>query len=93
MTFPRSYGVKLSMPFEMYLNIKSVPKLKDKCDQLGLKTKTQQQQDGKTVGGKSFSRGHLYTLLTKSLYIGQVLHRGNTYPGRHQAIVDPDIFS
>lgn len=78
--------------FEMYLSIKSVPKLKDKCDELGLKTKTQRQQDGQTVGGRPFSRGHLYTLLTKPLYIGQVLHRGQTYPGQHQAIVDPDIF-
>ena len=79
--------------FEMYLNIKSVPKLKDECDKLDLKTKVQQQQDGKTVGGKSFSRGHLYTLLTKPLYIGKVVHRGQAYPGQHQAIVDPDIFS
>lgn len=79
--------------FEMYLSIKSVPKLKDKCDELGLKTKIQKQQDGKTVGGRPFSRGHLYTLLTKQLYIGQVLHRGQIYPGQHRAIVDPDIFS
>ncbi len=78
--------------FEMYLQLKSVPKLKDECDRLGLKTKVQHQQNGKTVGGKSFSRGHLYTLLTKPLYIGQVVHRGTIYPGQHQAIVDPDVF-
>ena len=67
--------------FEMYLSIKSVPKLKDKCDELGLKTKIQKQQDGQTVGGRPFSRGHLYTLLTKPLYIGQVLHRGTHLSG------------
>ena len=78
--------------FEMYLQLKSVPQLKDECDRLGLKTKVQHQQNGKTVGGKSLSRGHLYTLLTKPLYVGQVVHRGTIYPGLHQAIVDSDVF-
>lgn len=78
--------------FQMYLQLKSVPKLKDECDGLRFKTKVQHQQNGKTVGGKPFSRGHLYTLLTKPLYIGQVVHRGMIYPGQHQAIVDPGVF-
>ena len=79
--------------FAMYLQIRSVPKLKDECDRLGLKTKIQHQQDGRITGGKPFSRGHLYTLLTKALYIGQVVHRGQTYPGQQDAIIDPDTFS
>jgi len=78
--------------FEMYLQLKSVPKLKDECDRAGFKTKVQHQQNGKTVGGKSLSRGHLYTLLTKPLYVGQVVHRGTIYPGQHQAIIDPGVF-
>ena len=38
------------------------------------------------------SRGHLYTLLARPLYVGQVVHRGTIYPGQHQAIVDTDVF-
>jgi DNA invertase Pin-like site-specific DNA recombinase len=78
--------------FGMYLEIRSVPKLKDECDRLGLKTKTQHQQDGRIAGGKPLSRGHLYTLLTKPIYIGQVVHRRKTYPGQQDAIIDPDTF-
>jgi len=79
--------------FAMYMKIKSVPKLKDECDRLGLTTKAQHQQNGSIVGGKPFSRGHLYTLLTKPLYIGQVVHRGKVYPGQQDAIVDLEIFN
>jgi hypothetical protein len=34
----------------------------------------------------------LYTLLTRPLYVGQVVHRGKIYPGLHQAIVDAGVF-
>src|SRR5215207_3233287 len=39
-------------------------------------------------GGKAFSRGHLYKILTNPIYIGQLSHRGRTYDGQHPAIVE-----
>jgi monoamine oxidase len=34
-----------------------------------------------------------YALLTKPLYIGQVVHRGKTYPGQQDAIINLDTFN
>lgn len=78
--------------FSLYLKLQSVRKLKEATDRLGLRTK-QRVQGGKETGGKSFSRGHLYHLLHNPLYIGQVAHKGKTYPGQHKAIVDPDVWA
>jgi hypothetical protein len=32
-------------------------------------------------GGKPFSRGHLYRLLSNPIYTGQMAHKGELYPG------------
>ena len=39
-------------------------------------------------GGGRFSRGHLYKLLANPIYIGEITHKGRTYPGQHPALVD-----
>jgi hypothetical protein len=39
-------------------------------------------------GGKPFSRGNLYLLLSNPIYVGRVSHRGTIYPGQHEAIID-----
>jgi site-specific DNA recombinase len=48
--------------------------------------------DGSTVGGIPFTRGPLAYLLHNRCYIGEVVHRGQIYPGEHQAILDRDLF-
>jgi hypothetical protein len=44
------------------------------------------------TGGGSFTRGHLYCLLSNPLYVGDVAHKVVTYPGRHEAIVERETF-
>jgi AraC-like DNA-binding protein len=43
-------------------------------------------------GGKSFSRGALYHILNRRLYIGEIAYRGNVYPGQHEAIIDRETW-
>ena len=43
-------------------------------------------------GGKPFTRGHLCQLLHNPIYVGEVRHKGETYPGRHEAIVSRDTW-
>ena len=50
--------------------------------------KQRRSPSGDEKGRTSFSRGHLYRLLSNPIYIGLIAHRGSTYPGRHQAIID-----
>jgi hypothetical protein len=39
------------------------------------------------VGGHSFSRGHLYRVLSNPLYAGEIDHKGKRFPGQHPAII------
>jgi hypothetical protein len=74
--------------FNLYLEFGSVRRLKEAADKSGIATKRRKTRDGRMQGGKPFSRGNLYQLLSNLLYIGRVPHRGETYPGKHQPIVD-----
>jgi hypothetical protein len=42
---------------------------------------------------KPFARGALYHLLSSRLYIGEIAHRGQNYPGQHPAIIDAETWS
>ena len=45
-------------------------------------TKRIRTANGAERGGTSFSRGHIYRLLSNPNYIGQIAHRGQLYPGQ-----------
>ena len=38
------------------------------------------------------SRGALFHLLRNRIYLGMIVHKGRAHPGRHQAIIDGDLF-
>jgi DNA invertase Pin-like site-specific DNA recombinase len=78
--------------FDLYLELGSVRRLKEAADRLGLVTK-RRTSGGRTMGGKPFSRGNLYQLLHNPIYIGEVAHKGKTYPGQHEAIIDRETWA
>jgi DNA invertase Pin-like site-specific DNA recombinase len=39
-------------------------------------------------GGKSWTKGAVYKVLANRIYLGEAVHKGVTYPGEHDAIVD-----
>ncbi len=43
---------------------------------------------GRAYGGRPFHRGQLYKMLSNHLYIGQIRHRQQIYPAKHQPIID-----
>jgi hypothetical protein len=55
---------------------------------LGLMTKAYVSATGRKTGGRSFSRGRIYRVLSNALYIGKIDHKGARYPGLHPAIID-----
>ena len=79
--------------FDLYLQFGSVLAVEAELRKLNVRSKRRVSRAGRTSGGKSFSRGALYLLLRNVLYIGLVPHRGASYPGQHQPIVDDDTFS
>ena len=79
--------------FRLYLELETVRRLKEEADRRGLVTKRRPQATGPITGGESFTRGHLYQLLSNPLYAGDVRHKEATCPGQHPAIVDRETFA
>jgi len=72
--------------FDLYLDLGSVRALKEEADRRGIRTK--HRPNSKNPGNKPISRGNLYILLNNPLYISEIRHKSETYPGQHDAIID-----
>jgi DNA invertase Pin-like site-specific DNA recombinase len=78
--------------FDLYLQTKSVRQLKALADDARIVTKRRLLPDGRFLGGKRFSRGNLYQLLSNPIYVGNIAHKGQIYPGLHDAVVDRETW-
>ena len=58
----------------------------------GLRTKVRCRGDGTSTGGTPFGRGHIYQILANPLYVGDIRHKDNVYPGEHDAIIDRELW-
>jgi len=74
--------------FDLYRQLGCVRRVKEEADRLGLRTKCSTTAHGTERGGKPFSRGHLYGLLSNPIYTGQIAHKGELYPGQQPALID-----
>src|SRR5579883_410796 len=79
--------------FRQYLALGCVAKLRAEPDARGIRSKQRVLTSGRVLGGYSFSRGALYHLLRNRIYRGEVVHKGISYPGEHQAIVDEELWN
>jgi site-specific DNA recombinase len=79
--------------FALYRDLGCVRRVKEETDRLGLMTKRSTTAKGTERGGQPFSRGHLYQLLTNPIYIGQIAHKGQLYPGQHPALIDTETWT
>lgn len=78
--------------YNLYLTLGSVVELADDLNAKGYKTKVQERASGPHRGGCAFQRGTLYHLLSNPIYRGKIVHKGEVYPGEHEAIVPEDLF-
>lgn len=68
--------------FEKYLEYKSIAKVKEYLKEHNLKT----------VSGRDFFKGHLYSLIQNKTYLGLIVHKGNIYDGEHPGIIENELF-
>ena len=47
---------------------------------------------GRSWGGKPMGRGAIYLTLQNRIYRGEIVHKDQTYPGEHEAIIDPTLW-
>jgi len=79
--------------FALYREFGCVRRVKEEVDRLGLGTKRSATANGTERGGRPFSRGHLYRLLSNPIYIGEIAHKGQLYPGQHPALIDTETWT
>ena len=73
--------------FRHYLRLGCVRKLKEFLEHKQIRSKVRRSIAGRTYGGAVYSRGALHHLLRNRIYLGEIVHRGHSFPGQHQAIV------
>lgn len=79
--------------FQRYIELGSVALLKEDADQAGLKSKVREAAEGRMRGGRPFTRGHLYKILSNPLYAGRIAHKGDSFEGQHPAIIDEETWT
>jgi site-specific DNA recombinase len=78
--------------FRRYLELGAVRALRDDLAAAGVVSKCRTAPDGSPYGGQWLSRGALYLMLKNRIYRGEIVHKGNAFPGQHAAIVDEDLW-
>lgn len=79
--------------FSRYAELGSVTLLQAELNAQGYRSKRRDGAGGLITGGRPFSRGILYLILQNRLYRGEVAHKGNVYPGQHDAIVETGLWT
>ena len=78
--------------FELYRTHANTRLVMEEANRLGLRTKQRERNYGTRLGGEPFTRGHINKILINRLYIGETTHKGASYPGEHDPIIDPDLW-
>jgi len=79
--------------FRRYVELKSVRELTEDLDGAGIVSKVRTASDGSLYGGRPIARGALYLMLQNRIYRGEIVHKGKSYPGEHEAIVDETLWN
>ncbi|WP_077145648.1 recombinase family protein [Sphingopyxis sp. KK2] len=75
-----------------YLVLGSVRALADELTADGYRTKVQIRSSGPHKGGCPFRRGTIYHLLANRMYRGDMVHKGEAFPGEQEAIVSEELW-
>jgi hypothetical protein len=74
--------------FRRFLDVGSALLLIRELNAQGYRTKSWTTQSGTFREGRPFEKGTLYKILQNRTYLGEAVHKGRSYPGEHESIVD-----
>ncbi|MBI1209258.1 MAG: recombinase family protein [Azospirillum sp.] len=74
--------------FRRFVELGSATELVRELAAAGHRTKCWTTQDGKVREGVRFNKGFLYKLLANRIYLGEAVHKGVSFPGEHEALID-----
>lgn len=78
--------------FQRYVELGTVSALKQDLDARKIHSKPRLTAAGRPAGDLPISQGNLRNILRNRVYIGEVTHKGDNYPGLHDAIISPDLW-
>src|SRR5919202_4897084 len=85
-------GDDVRLIFERYLALGSLPALQRELRGRGILTRHRTLSSGRSVGGVPLTNGPLAHILRNRVYLGELNHKGASYPGEHEPIVTPALF-
>lgn len=75
--------------FDLYLDYQALLPVVQEIERRGWRTKQWVTRRGERHGGKPFTKGRLFKLLTNAAYTGKIKFQGQVYEGEHEGIVEP----
>lgn len=79
--------------FDLYLELGALLHVVAELERRGWRNKVWTTRDGRQRGGQAFDKARLHSLLTNTLYVGQIRYRGETFTGEHEAIIGDELFA
>jgi site-specific DNA recombinase len=78
--------------FTLYSRYGSAMETARILNERGYRTKDWTSKKGRRHRGQEFTANAVYRMLNNPLYLGQVHHRGQLFPGEHEAIIDQKLW-
>jgi DNA invertase Pin-like site-specific DNA recombinase len=78
--------------FNRYADLGNVRLLAEELEDAGVCTPVRQSGTGRAFGGRPFSRGHLYRILSNPTYIGRIDHGGRSHQANHPSIIEQELW-
>ena len=78
--------------FERYLALCSISKLQAELRREGVRTRARVLATGRTVGNVHLTNGPLAYILKNRMYLGEINHKGESFPADHPPIIEKDLF-
>lgn len=86
-------AIMVKFIFRRFLQLGSVTILAKELNDKGYRTKAWVTKTGKKQGDEPWNKSHIYRFLSNRTYIGEVTHKGQVFPGEHQAIIEREIWT
>jgi site-specific DNA recombinase len=83
---------KVNQIFRAYLEQGCVARLQIYLDEQGIRSKKRISKAGNVTGDGVFGRGALYLILQNRVYLGEITHKDQSYPGQQQAIINQELW-
>src|SRR5262249_30523315 len=78
--------------FRLYRRLRGLIATVQELDERRWTNKRWQTRKGHERGGGAFTKASLHHLLTNVVYLGEVKHKNEAYPGEHEAIIDAKLW-